>query len=157
MFERVSSAGCSTPSRSKVRQVWKPGKKTPGVHTGNTNVWTLMSADPDLGYVYLPTGTPTNDWYGGHRKGDNLYAESLVCVDAATGKRIWHFQMVHHGLWDYDLPAAPNLVDIVVDGKAIKSRRAGVQTGISLCVRPAHGRTGLANRRAPSAAEPGSW
>jgi quinoprotein glucose dehydrogenase len=90
-------------------------------YTGNTNVWTLMSADPETGYVYLPIGTPTNDWYGGHRKGDNLYAESLVCIDAATGERVWHFQMVHHGLWDYDLPAAPNLVDIVVDGKAIKA------------------------------------
>jgi quinoprotein glucose dehydrogenase len=99
-------------------ETWEDGA---WIHTGNTNVWTLMSADPESGYVYLPTGTPTNDWYGGHRKGDNLYAESLVCVDAATGERIWHFQMVHHGLWDYDLPAAPNLVDIVVDGKAIKA------------------------------------
>jgi len=91
------------------------------VYSGNTNVWSLMSADPELGYVYLPTGTPTNDWYGGHRLGDNLFAESLICVDAATGERVWHFQMVHHGLWDYDLPAAPNLVDIVVDGKPIKA------------------------------------
>ena len=91
------------------------------VYSGNTNVWTLMSADPELGYVYLPTSTPTNDWYGGARLGDNLFAESLVCVDARTGERIWHFQMVHHGLWDYDLPAAPNLVDIVVDGKPIKA------------------------------------
>lgn len=90
-------------------------------YSGNTNVWTVMSADPELGYVYLPTGTPTNDWYAGHRLGDNLFAESLICVDAQTGERVWHFQMVHHGLWDYDLPAAPNLVDIVVDGKAIKA------------------------------------
>ncbi|HVS13164.1 MAG TPA: pyrroloquinoline quinone-dependent dehydrogenase [Thermoanaerobaculia bacterium] len=90
-------------------------------YTGNTNVWTLMSADPELGYVYLPVSTPTNDWYGGHRLGDNLVAESLVCVEAATGKRVWHFQLVHHGLWDYDLPAAPNLVDITVDGRAIKA------------------------------------
>lgn len=89
--------------------------------TGATNVWTLMSADPELGYIYLPFGTPGNDWYGGHRPGDNLFGESLVCLDAATGERVWHFQMVHHGLWDYDLPAAPNLVDITVDGKAIKA------------------------------------
>ena len=89
--------------------------------TGNTNVWTRMSADPALGYVYLPTSTPTNDWYGGERIGDNLFAESLVCLDIKTGKRIWHFQMVHHGVWDYDLPAAPNLIDITVDGKAIKA------------------------------------
>jgi len=85
-------------------------------YTGNTNVWTVMSADPELGYVYLPIGTPTNDWYGGHRPGDNLFAESLVAVDASTGARVWHFQMVHHGLWDYDPPAAPALVDAVVDG-----------------------------------------
>ena len=90
-------------------------------YSGNTNVWTLMSADPVLGYVYLPFGTPTNDYYGGHRLGDNLFAESLVCLDAETGKRVWHFQAVRHGLWDYDLPAAPTLVDINVDGKAIKA------------------------------------
>lgn len=90
-------------------------------YSGNANVWTQMSADPELGYVYLPTGTPTNDFYGGHRLGDNLFAESLVCVDAETGERIWHFQMVHHGLWDYDNPAAPNLLDIVVDGKPVKA------------------------------------
>lgn len=90
-------------------------------YTGNTNVWTLMSADEELGYIYLPVGTPTNDWFGGHRKGDNLFAESIVCIDARTGERVWHFQMVHHGVWDYDLPAAPNLVDIEVDGRQIKA------------------------------------
>ncbi|MDT8428568.1 MAG: pyrroloquinoline quinone-dependent dehydrogenase [Pseudomonadales bacterium] len=90
-------------------------------YSGNTNVWTVMSADEELGYVYLPIGTPTNDWYGGHRLGDNLFAESLVAIEAKTGKRVWHFQMVHHGVWDYDLPAAPNLVDLVVDGKPVKA------------------------------------
>ena len=90
-------------------------------YTGNANVWTGMSADQHLGYIYLPTGTPTNDWYGGHCLGDNLFAESLVCVDARTGKRVWHFQMVHHGLWDYDLPAAPTLMDIEVAGKSIQA------------------------------------
>jgi len=108
-----------------IAQKGEPGVETwendSWVYTGNTNVWTLMSSDPELGYVYLPTGTPSNDWYGGQRKGDNLYAESLVCVDAESGDMVWHFQMVHHGLWDYDLPAAPNLVDIVVDGKPIKA------------------------------------
>ena len=90
-------------------------------YTGNTNVWTLMSADPELGYIYLPSGTPTNDWYGGHRLGDNLYGESLICLDVETGERVWHFQTVHHGIWDYDLPAAPVLADITVDGKMIKA------------------------------------
>jgi quinoprotein glucose dehydrogenase len=87
--------------------------------TGNTNVWSLMSVDEDLGYVYLPFGTPTNDYYGGHRPGANLFAESIVCLDATSGKRVWHFQGVHHGLWDYDFPAAPTLVDLTVDGKRI--------------------------------------
>ncbi|HAT27663.1 MAG TPA: pyrroloquinoline quinone-dependent dehydrogenase [Gammaproteobacteria bacterium] len=89
--------------------------------TGATNVWTMMSADPELGYVYLPIGTPGNDWYGGQRLGDNLFGTSIVCLDAATGERIWHYQIVHHELWDYDPPAAPNLVDITVDGREIKA------------------------------------
>ena len=90
-------------------------------YSGNTNVWSLMSADQELGLAYLPIGTATNDYYGGHRLGDNLFAESLVAVDAETGERQWHFQMVHHGLWDYDLPAAPNLLDVTVDGRAIRA------------------------------------
>ncbi len=89
--------------------------------TGSTNVWTWMSADEALGYVYLPVSTPTNDFYGGHRLGNNLFAESLVCLNAETGERVWYFQMVHHGMWDYDLPAAPNLVDITVDGRVIQA------------------------------------
>ena len=88
---------------------------------GNTNVWTLMTADEELGLVYLPFGTPTNDWYGGHRPGDNLFAESLVAVDCETGERAWHFQAIHHGLWDWDLPTPPILVDITVDGRRIKA------------------------------------
>ncbi|MDX1385184.1 MAG: PQQ-binding-like beta-propeller repeat protein, partial [Thermoanaerobaculia bacterium] len=90
-------------------------------YTGNTNVWSMMAVDAELGYVYLPTGTPTNDFYGGHRLGDNLFAESIVCLDAETGERVWHFQAVHHGLWDYDFPTAPHLLDITVDGRAIKA------------------------------------
>ncbi len=90
-------------------------------YTGSTNVWTTMSADDELGLVYLPFGTPTNDFYGGHRPGANLFAESIVAVDVATGARRWHYQAVHHGLWDYDLPAAPTLVDITVNGRAVKA------------------------------------
>ena len=100
-------------------------------YTGNTNVWTLMSADEELGYFYLPFGTPTNDWYGGHRLGNGLFAESLVCLDAKTGKRIWHFQTVHHGLWDYDLPGAPVLCDITVGGKKIKAVAQITKTGFT--------------------------
>ncbi len=86
-------------------------------HTGKVGVWTMMSADPELGYIYLPTNTPAPDYYGGHRLGDNLFAESIIALDIATGERAWHFQAVHHGLWDYDFPAAPNLVDINVEGR----------------------------------------
>jgi quinoprotein glucose dehydrogenase len=100
-------------------------------YTGNANVWTLMSADEELGFMYLPFSTPTNDWYGGQRPGDNLFAESLVCVDATTGKRIWHYQTVHHGLWDYDLPGAPVLCDIKVDGKPIKAVAQITKTGFT--------------------------
>ncbi|HUF75735.1 MAG TPA: pyrroloquinoline quinone-dependent dehydrogenase, partial [Longimicrobiales bacterium] len=97
---------------------WEGGSDA---YTGNTNVWTVMSADPELGLVYLPTGTPTNDWYGGHRLGDNLFAESIVALEAATGRYRWHYQVVHHGVWDYDLPAAPTLMDVVVDGRPVKA------------------------------------
>ncbi len=90
-------------------------------YSGNVNVWPPMSADPETGYLFLPTGTPTSDYYGGHRPGDNLFAESLVAVDIETGQRMWHFQAVHHGVWDFDFPAAPNLIDITVDGRPIKA------------------------------------
>ncbi|MBR1267346.1 PQQ-binding-like beta-propeller repeat protein [Bradyrhizobium sp. AUGA SZCCT0222] len=88
---------------------------------GNANVWAPMSADEELGYVYLPVSTPTNDYYGGHRPGDGLYGDSIVCLEAATGRKVWHYQLVHHGLWDYDTPAAPTLIDITVGGKAVKA------------------------------------
>jgi len=108
-----------------VPQAGEPGVDTweqeSWTYMGNTNVWTVMSCDEALGYVYLPFSTPTNDYYGGDRPGDNLFAESLVALRAETGARVWHFQMVHHGLWDYDLPAAPNLVDLTVAGQRIKA------------------------------------
>ena len=88
---------------------------------GNTGVWSMMSADLELGYVYLPMEAATNDFYGGHRPGNNLFSESIVCLDARTGERVWHFQTVHHGVWDFDNPAAPNLIDITVDGRVIKA------------------------------------
>lgn len=90
-------------------------------YTGNTDIWTMMSADQDLGYIYLPIGAATQDFYGGHRPGANLFSESLVALDAKTGKRVWHFQLTHHGLWDYDPPAAPILHDVVINGKRIKA------------------------------------
>jgi quinoprotein glucose dehydrogenase len=90
-------------------------------YTGHTNVWNTMSGDDELGHVYLPLTTPTNDWYGGHRPGANLFAESIVAVDVETGRRVWHFQGVHHGIWDYDFPCPPILADITVNGRTIKA------------------------------------
>ena len=87
--------------------------------TGHGNVWAPMALDEARGLLYLPTTTPSSDFYGGQRPGANLFAESLVCLDANTGKMKWHFQTVHHGLWDWDIPAQPNLVTITVDGKRI--------------------------------------
>jgi quinoprotein glucose dehydrogenase len=90
-------------------------------NNGNVGVWTQPTVDVDLGLVYLPVETPSSDFYGGHRPGDNLFAESLVAVDIKTGKRKWHFQLVHHPIWNYDNSSAPLLADITVDGKAIKA------------------------------------
>jgi quinoprotein glucose dehydrogenase len=90
-------------------------------YIGAGNVWAPMVADDALGYVYLPTSGATNDMYGGHRPGHNLYTSSVVCLEAATGKRVWHFQTVHHDLFDYDVPAAPILADITVDGRRIRA------------------------------------
>ena len=90
-------------------------------YTGAANVWSSMSADEELGYVYLPTTSATSDYYGGHRLGDNLFSTSVVCLDVTTGKRVWHFQTVHHDIFDYDNPAAPILVDLTVEGRRIKA------------------------------------
>ena len=87
--------------------------------TGHANVWAPFTVDADRGLVYLPVSTPSNDYYGAHRPGNNLFADSLVCLDAATGLRKWSFQLAHHGLWDYDPPAAPVLARITVDGRAV--------------------------------------
>jgi quinoprotein glucose dehydrogenase len=99
-------------------ETWEDGSWR---YSGHAPVWSLFSADEELGFVYMPVSAPTNDMYGGHRLGDNLFTQSIVCVDAKTGKRIWHFQLSHHDLWDYDPPAAPMLVDIAVDGRPIKA------------------------------------
>lgn len=90
-------------------------------YTGHSGVWTQLTVDEELGYLYLPTEIATNDWYGGHRPGDNLFAESIVCLDIRTGERVWHYQLIHHGIWDYDNPAPPTLVDVTHDGRRIKA------------------------------------
>src|ERR1700686_1625566 len=90
-------------------------------YTGNTGVWTQITVDEELGLGYLPVESPTNDFYGGHRPGNNLFGEALVCVDLKTGERKWPFQLVHHPLWDMDISSAPILADIIVNGKPVKA------------------------------------
>ncbi len=115
------------------KQIWRfntmPGPGEPGHETwengswewtGNTGVWTQITVDPEAGIVYLPVETPTIDEYGGNRPGDNLYAESLVAVDLKTGVKKWHFQFVHHALWDHDMSSAPLLMDVTIEGKPRK-------------------------------------
>lgn len=123
-------------------KVWNlnliPQEGEPGVETweggswqttGHTNAWAPMVADAERGLLFLGVGTPSNDYYGGARLGDNLYAESLLCVDARTGELLWHFQTVHHGLWDFDLPGAPTLLTVTVDGVEIDAVAIAGKTG----------------------------
>ena len=97
---------------------WEKGSAE---YTGNTGVWTQITVDEQLGLAYLPVESPTSDFYGGHRPGNNLFGETLVCVDLKTGERKWHFQLVHHPLWDMDISSAPILADSTVDGKSVKA------------------------------------
>jgi len=99
-------------------ETWESGA---AATSGNAGVWGQMSIDEELGLVYLPVELPTGDYYGGHRPGNGLYGESIVAVELKTGKKRWHYQLVHHGIWDFDIPCAPILVDIVVDGRPIKA------------------------------------
>jgi len=126
-------------------------------YTGSTNVWGPFSLDVERGLVYLPIGTPNNDFYGGHRLGDNLFAESIVCLDAKTGKRVWHFQTVHHGVWDYDLAAPPNLVTITVDGNTIDAVAVVAKTGFTYVFDRVTGEPvwPIEEREVPASAVPG--
>ena len=99
-------------------ETWLDGSAERG---SNAGVWGPMSADPELGLVYVPVEAPLADTYGGERPGTNLYGNSLVCLDAKTGEVVWHYQLIHHDIWDWDNPSAPVLMDIVVDGKPIKA------------------------------------
>jgi quinoprotein glucose dehydrogenase len=98
-------------------------------YTGHTGLWGQLSVDAELGIAYLPIEMPTGDYFGGHRPGNNLFGESLVAVDLQTGKRVWHFQLVHHPIWDYDVPCPPILADITVGGKKIKAVAQATKQG----------------------------
>ena len=121
-------------------------------YSGNANVWSMLAGDDELGHVYLPTGTATNDYYGVDRPGDNLFSETLVAVDVETGQRVWHFQAVHHGLWDYDFPTHPQPGRRGGGRPAHQGHRAGQQAGLRLRLRPGDRRSDLAHRGAARAA-----
>ncbi|HEY5616777.1 MAG TPA: pyrroloquinoline quinone-dependent dehydrogenase [Vicinamibacterales bacterium] len=106
-----------TPGEAGV-ETWEG---TSAATSGNAGVWAQMSVDEELGLAYLPVELPTGDYYGGHRPGNGLYGESIVAVELKTGKKRWHYQLVHHGIWDFDIPCAPILADIVVNGRMIKA------------------------------------
>jgi quinoprotein glucose dehydrogenase len=99
-------------------ETWEQGSWR---YTGNAGVWAPFSADDALGHVYLPVEAPTGDLYGGHRLGDNVYSSSLVCLDVRTGKVVWHFQQIHHDIWDYDNTTAPMLLDVRVGTRTVKA------------------------------------
>ena len=116
-----------------IPQKGEPGAETwlnnSNEYTGNTGIWTEMTADPDAGLAYLPVEQPTADFYGGYRPGAGLYGNSLVAVDLKTGKVKWYFQLIHHEVWDYDMSSAPLLMDITVNGKPIKAVAAPSKMG----------------------------
>ena len=128
-------------------------------YTGNTGAWGQMSADEELGLVYVPTETPTNDFYGGHRAGDNLFANSLVALDLATGERRWHYQVSHHEIWDYDLPCAPILTDITVAGRRIAAVAQPTKQGWVFVFDRATGEPvwPIEERPVPQGDVPGEW
>lgn len=108
---------------------WKRGSKIGTEGVGKVDAWATYSADPELGLVYIPVGMPIADEYGGHRPGNNLFSSSVVAIDVKTGKRKWHYQFVHHDIWDYDTPMAPNLLDVTVNGQRRKIIAATTKQG----------------------------
>ena len=122
-------------------------------YIGGTNTWGEITVDAKRGIAYFPTGSPTYDYYGADRPGANLFGNCLLALDARTGKRLWHFQIVHHDLWDFDSNAAPQLTTIKQNGKTHRRRRDGRQDRLPVCVRSRHRRADLADRGTPRAEE----
>jgi glucose dehydrogenase len=126
---------------------------------GNVGVWTQVTVDEELGLVYLPVETPSSDYYGGHRPGNNLFAESLVCVDLKTGQRKWHFQFVHHPIWNFDMSSAPLLADVTIDGKprkvvAVPSKQAWMYVFDRVTGQPVWP---IEEKAVPAGDVPGEW
>ena len=128
-------------------------------YTGNTGNWGQMSGDEELGYVYLATEMPTGDYYGGHRPGNNLFADSIVALEAKTGKRIWYFQGIHHDVWDWDFPAAPILANITVNGRQIKALAQPSKQGFLYVFDRTNGQPvwPIEERPVPKGDVPGEW
>ena len=128
-------------------------------YTGNTGVWAQISIDEELGLVYLPVELPTGDYYGGDRPGKGLFGESLVAVDLQTGKRKWHYQLVHHGLWDMDIPCAPILADMSIDGHTVKAVAQPTKQGFLYVFNRESGAPiwPIEERPVPKGDVPGEW
>jgi quinoprotein glucose dehydrogenase len=135
---------------------WEKGSAE---YTGNTGVWTQISVDEDLGMAYLPVELPTHDYYGGERPGNTLFSESIVAVDLKTGQRKWHYQLVHHGLWDFDIPCAPVLVDITVNGKPVKALAQATKQSVLYVLNRVNGEPvwPIVERAVPAGDVPGEW
>jgi quinoprotein glucose dehydrogenase len=128
-------------------------------YTGNTGVWAQMSIDEDLGLVYLPVELPTHDYYGGDRPGNNLFSESIVAVDLKTGRRRWHYQLVHHGVWDMDIPCAPVLMDVTVNGRPVKALAQATKQAFLYVLNRENGEPiwPIEERPVPKGDTPGEW
>jgi quinoprotein glucose dehydrogenase len=139
------------------------GKDATGVDswkfTGNTGAWGPLTGDEELGYVYIPVEAPSGDVYGGQRPGNNLFSDSIVCLDAKTGKRVWHYQTIHHEMWDYDIPAAPILLDLTVNGKKIKALAQVNKTAYTFVFDRTNGQPvwPIEERPVPKGNAPGEW
>jgi quinoprotein glucose dehydrogenase len=139
------------------------GKDSSGVDswkfTGNTGAWGPLTGDEELGYVYIPVEAPSGDTYGGQRPGANLFSDSVVCLDAKTGKRIWHYQLIHHEMWDYDIPAAPILLDLTVNGRKIKALAQVNKSAYTFVFDRTNGQPvfPIEERPAPQGNVPGEW
>jgi len=128
-------------------------------YTGNAGFWAPATADPELGMFYIPAESPTADYYGGYRPGNNLYANSVLALDAKTGKRVWHFQTTHHDIWDFDPPAAPILADITVDGRPVKAVIQLTKQGFAFVLDRVTGKPvwPIEERPVPKSDVPGEW
>src|SRR5919204_3697773 len=134
-------------------------EKDSASYTGNTGVWGQISVDEELGLAYLPVELPTGDYYGGHRPGSGLFGESIVAVDFQTGKRKWHYQLVHHGIWDMDIPCAPILADITIDGRPVKALAQPTKQGVLYVFDRTSGQPiwPIEERPVPQGDVPGEW